>query len=663
MTLRPLYATTLGLGLAAAAAGSARADQLLGTRYALRETGHSLQGRIDRGHATLVVQRTVDNPGPRSDQAVFFLDLPPGAVATRLRTARVDGGGAAAWFEGELLEADMAAARYEELTGFGVSAPKDPALLRWLGDGRLGLQVFPVPASGSKVVEYTLELPLRYENAAYRLELGPIGTESRSALVRLSAAHPEDVLTVNGVPTDGTREIVASRSLELELRPSRPPQVSATLGELKLGSGRALVRATIQAAPHLSDIPRHPALCVVIDTSLSAADEIAAELSAARSYLAEFPSADVELLTFDRHVHAPFGHGLKVQQALSRLAGFEPEPANGSALDEAIATADALLSHAAPATRRILVLTDLLMRSRLDPQRFGTRRLESGAVVHMASVYPGSPELTRDDRSPWATLPRATGGLLWTASAEEPLGPAGHEVFEEWARPKRISHLQVSGLPPEFAAPDELGEGEGLEHFAMASATSGKLELRGELWSRPVRFSFAASAEETRRAAALVFGSPVYGDLSEKEQLVVAMLGRAVSPVTSYLAIEPGVRPSTEGLEPGESGLGGMGTGDGTGAGAFGSIGHGSRRAAVDPQTFLDSSLAAAWKRCGGGRGDAEISLETTLSEVVDVTGVASGPAADGRVVGCVLEEAWSLALPSSFVAPHASYTAHVHTG
>ncbi len=40
--------------------------------------------------------------------------------------------------------------------------------------------------------------------------------------------------------------------------------------------------------------------------------------------------------------------------------------------------------------------------------------------------------------------------------------------------------------------------------------------------------------------------------------MVLARHGRAVSPVTSYLAIEPGVRPSTEGLNEGELGSIGM---------------------------------------------------------------------------------------------------------
>jgi hypothetical protein len=663
MDTRLPYAAAFSLGLTLVAPSAARADQLLGTRYELRETGHSIQVRVDRGHATFVVQRTVDNPGPRSDQAVFFLDVPPEAVATRLRSARVDAGGGRAWFEGELLEAELARARYEELTGFGAALPKDPALLQWLGQGRLGLQVFPVPGLGSKLVEYTLEMPLRYENAAYRLELPPLGTEQRSAVLRLSSAHSEDVLTVNGVPVDGLREVVARRDLEIELRPTRPPQVSATLAEIKLGADRALVRATIHAAPHLSEIPRHPALALVIDTSRSAAGELAPSLAAARAYLAHFPSADVEIVTFDRRVHAPFGHGLAGRQALSLLAKFEPEPANGSALDEAIATADGLLAHAAPATRRILVLTDLRMRSRLSPERFAATPLKSGAVVHLATMRSGSPELSRDDASPWAELPRASGGLLWLATAEDPLDPGGREVFEEWARPKRISRLEVSGLPSDFAAPEELVEGQGLEHFAMASAPSGKLELGGELWSRPIRLSVAPSADEGRRAAALVFGSPVLGELSEKEQLVLAMIGRAVSPVTSYLAIEPGVRPSTEGLQPDEAAWG-IGSGSGMGSGYGGAsgvrMGAGPR---VDPQQFLNSAMTAAWKRCGGSKGEAEITIETTLSEVVDVTGVALTPPGDPRLVSCLREEAWLLELPHVFDDAFATHTARVRGG
>lgn len=34
-------------------------------------------------------------------------------------------------------------------------------------------------------------------------------------------------------------------------------------------------------------------------------------------------------------------------------------------------------------------------------------------------VTSGTPAVTRDDASPWATLPRRTGGLFWNAAAPE----------------------------------------------------------------------------------------------------------------------------------------------------------------------------------------------------------------------------------------------------
>ena len=46
-------------------------------------------------------------------------------------------------------------------------------------------------------------------------------------------------------------------------------------------------------------------------------------------------------------------------------------------------------------------------------------------------------------------------------------------------------------------------------------------------------------ADAAKRWAALVFGSHLLSTLSEDEMMVLARHGGAVSPVTSYLAIEP----------------------------------------------------------------------------------------------------------------------------
>ena len=57
---------------------------------------------------------------------------------------------------------EAAAARYQELTGQGPYAPKDPALLSWAWADKLYLQVFPVLPHQVSTVEYTLTAPTRY---------------------------------------------------------------------------------------------------------------------------------------------------------------------------------------------------------------------------------------------------------------------------------------------------------------------------------------------------------------------------------------------------------------------------------------------------------------------------------------------------------------------
>src|SRR5690606_22483350 len=141
----------------------------------LVEKRHHIDLRLDRGHATLVVERTVFNGGPRHDEATFWIDLPQGAVATGLRTLGLLHG-KPKWFDGELMEAEAAAAKYRELTGSGGYYPKDPALLSWRQQNLLALQVFPCPPGQEKRVEYTLQIPTEYSEGEHRLVLEPLGT-------------------------------------------------------------------------------------------------------------------------------------------------------------------------------------------------------------------------------------------------------------------------------------------------------------------------------------------------------------------------------------------------------------------------------------------------------------------------------------------------------
>ena len=252
-------------------------------------------------------------------------------------------------------------------------------------------------------------------------------------------------------------------------------------------------------------------------------------------------------------------------------------------------------------------------------------------------------------------MPRATGGLLFRAGAPTlaVTGARDREEIEhaylELARPVRIDRMvwRLPGVDP--ALGEEAGrleEGETIEHHALQAKLPANATIEGEIWSKRYQKKFFASASEGKLWSALVFGTPMVNELSDKEMDVLARAGGAVSPVTSYLAIEPGVRPSTEGLEEG----GGRGFGIGLGSG--GTLGHGfgtaGGRIAPDYRGIFASLMRDAVARCDA-KGRAHIEAQTTRAEIVDVTVTVSGDGGDETRSSCVTEAAWALELPDDF--------------
>ena len=91
---------------------TALADEISGLRCdKVLERRHRAEVTMDRGHATVVVRRTVENLGTRHDQVTFDIDVPESAVAVALRTLGMSDG-RPIWFRGDLLEAEEAARRY-----------------------------------------------------------------------------------------------------------------------------------------------------------------------------------------------------------------------------------------------------------------------------------------------------------------------------------------------------------------------------------------------------------------------------------------------------------------------------------------------------------------------------------------------------------------------
>jgi hypothetical protein len=658
-----LWAYVLLVALVAWPSRAHAFDSLQGTRTeTLSERSHTAVLTLARDHAELVVRRSIWNAGKQSDQATFFIQLPAGAVATRLRSRGIGPG--APWFEGELLEAEEAAAKYKELTGIGGYYPKDPALLSWRTQGLLALQVFPCPARSEKVVEYTLQLPYEYRNGARHLALPRLGAAELPARVQLVSANAGDGLWIDGraFGSGGTLPTPGDEPLDLALT-TAAASLEAELVSVPMASGRALTRFAVRAAPRVSQLPKRAYVVVLIDASRSTGAHFEqAAKSATLAYLSHLPDAHVEIMTFDRAVRHQLG-GFGTPAA----AGFAVQvlslgQLNGSDVDRALFEADQLLSTAPPgAPRRIALFTDGLTRSTLTPQRLGAALARSGALVHVGLLQGGAPWLQRVDDHVWAEPIRATGGLVWSAGAPDDANPTREllqetgAIYEEWARPLRVDNLDA--FSDNFSLADHvslnsLKEGEGTAELYIDARVSHSVSVTGELWSTPVKVLAAADPAQGKLWSALVFGSPLLSDLTEPEMMTLALHGRAVSPVTSYLAIEPGVRPSTDGLEE----LDGLGVGFGAGRVRMGGTKTSGRAPQLDLQAFLEKRLRREYQRCGGTAEGASVDLETTRSEIVRVEFSASDEPPDGPLGTCMTESVWLLQLPEAFAEDWASF-------
>ncbi len=648
---RTLVAASL---LAAAWPSTASADRVHGTRSEqLAERSHRIRLTLDHGVATMRVRRTVHNGGERHDQAMFWLDLPTGAVATGLRTKGTLRG-KPRWFEGELLEAELAAARYRELTGIGGYYPKDPALLSWRSMEELALQVFPVAPGSDKTVEYTLTLPTVYEEGRDRLELPVMGTDDHPAEVTLHTTSRRDQLFVDDSPVAHGFPITLDDTHTVSLARRDAPTLEAHLASIPIDGDLALMQFEIAMASKISTIPRDARVVVVLDGSRSMDDDQrGAQLQAARAYLGHFAeprlNARAEVLVFDRTVEGRNGGLVSARKALADLQHLDLTGRNGSHADDALERAGDLLARG-KGPRRIVLFTDARTRAGLEPARLRALAERSKAIVHVAVVAGHSDGLDRDDDHPWSEVARTTGGLVWTSGplVNDDDAPA---VYEELARPLRLDRLQVH-VPPldddDIMAPERLDEGEGFALLELASSSVDHLRVEGELWSQPVRETLFPEKAHGRRWAALIFGQSLHEQLDDAQMMPLAMLGGAVSPVTSYLAIEPGVRPSTEGLDWGTIGSG-FGAGFGSGSGYGRGVGVGFKHKDLR-QDFLDQAVRDALDACGGPRLAVRVTLESTLEEIVQVGSIHLPNADDPILATCLEDGIWDVPLGSDFV-------------
>jgi len=420
--------------------------------------------------------------------------------------------------------------------------------------------------------------------------------------------------------------------------------LAARLGRVSASARSGLTRVELDAAPRVSELPRRAQVVFVLDRSRSVgADGLAAQLALVRAYLAHVPDAEVEVVAFDRRAARLFGAMLPAPAALEKLGGAARTLVlgNGSALDAAARLAAGVLANRT-GPKRVVLLTDELVRSSL-PARHALAALDALAadtVVHVVvPVVDGDdrPALDRDDTGPLAPLATKHHGIRARIAGlpvrvEKDLAPLALELV----RPTRIEQLAVSGFALESTT---LREGEGLRLVKVGAAAPSRLVVTGRLWSDPVRREIRATEPFSRASAAFVFGEDRHAELSPAEQMRVALYARAVSPVTSYVAAEPGTRPSTDGFDDANlyGGLLGNEAGELTGGFGFGRSGF-----RPDLANLIDTEpCLAAHPQVGPWKVD--LAVETTREEVVDVQTTTPGAFA-----ACLVETAWALHLEAS---------------
>jgi Mg-chelatase subunit ChlD len=661
----------------------AHADELFSSRgYALTEISHDVAVDVGDGFATFTVTRSFRHPGERSDQAVLYVDLPPGAVATglRIRTSK-------RWYDGELMAASIAEQRYEELTGLGVARPMDPALLAWVSEEQLLLQMFPIMPNKRAVVQYELTVPTSYRDGRIELfypERLPVDrTEQQllddeldgDRLVPTKLARP--ALSIRNKPARGNVVVKTKQLLPDNLRETSWSSVdeeidtsefededfegNPTYTRLSLPAPRAqhaairfatheiddtsdIVRLEIDVAKQLEAAPKRAHVVFVVDSSRSVgAEGIAGQLEVVRGYMANLPDARFEIVGFDRSAQRVLGRFATRKELASSLAKARRVlvPKNGSNLELGAATAAAALRDVT-GNSRVVFLTDSRMRSNFSVSTAvsALTTLRSRPVVHVVDYQRTDAELTEMlGDGLLSSLASRFGGIKLDIEGHGAAGPAWKQIALGLGRPIRIDNFSVAFDDEEFAVPTVLPEGAGVRTMALSDEAPKRIVLTGKIWGRAWRKVVAIDRELQKRLPAIVFGTRLWSEIPEESLPKLAAAGRVVSPVTSYLAIEPGVRPSTDGIER-------TGFGWGTGVGSFGSGCYGTGIGRLRAETPVDDLFAESVATCAAEHtteaGGVNLSIEITRGEIVDVAAkleIGSNEA----MQGCVVERIWEV--------------------
>jgi Ca-activated chloride channel homolog len=301
----------------------------------------AVHAEIVDGVATTTIDQVFRNDGGRDAEGTWFLPLPNGAVADGF-TMTVGG----KEVRGEVLDAGQARAVYESI----VARRRDPGLLEYAGEGMLRARIYPIPANGEVGVTVRLRQVIQPTGGMFEwvwplraaslgdATAGPIGLDLR---IRSQTAISTVVTPHQGAEIRRIGDREATVGLEGRVDQFEDLRVLYGLTQQEFGlhllanhplgdSGYFTMLLSPPRALAADKAPPRRFVQFVVDTSGSmAGDKILQAKAALRSFLGSLRPHDVfQVVTFASAVQTLFAAPLpataeNVATALARVDGLQ----------------------------------------------------------------------------------------------------------------------------------------------------------------------------------------------------------------------------------------------------------------------------------------------------------------------------------------------------
>lgn len=453
------------------------------------------------------VRQLFHNHLARQTEGIYELTLPEGAAISRL-AMDVEG----KLMEGELVERERARKIYDDI----VRKMKDPALLEWIGGNRFKTSIFPIPASGDKLVilGYEQLLPQYREAFDYRYSLPSVSGEQKSLVDRFSfklEATGAGEMTVRGYPVEVTHQgLGGTVSFEVDrFRPSGPLEVNfahaaragARVGYTAEKGERFFVLDYLPELP-AAEVGALRGLVIAIDTSASIGGrELERVKQVALALLDQLPagvrfrllSGDLEMATCaDRPLAAATSTDLET----ARDCLTELTPGGGSDLDALITSAARHATELGPDTAVVLLSDGAASLGELDADlmRAHLERAIADRTTSLHTVAVG-PTANHDFLRSLASAGQGFAHRLLPSSHPERLA---RRLLEQSREPLLIGvevevlDGQIEGLTPQ--RPVNLARGEALVVMGRLDSGDARIRIHGDYQGRTVERSYNLEA-------------------------------------------------------------------------------------------------------------------------------------------------------------------------